>query len=64
MATLHVLSHSPFTDSRLSSCLRILGSHEGLPELPNCSIVLLRNPRSQSPVSETLAEHIVEGFKL
>jgi tRNA 2-thiouridine synthesizing protein B len=30
MATLHVLSHSPFTDSRLSSCLRILGSQDAL----------------------------------
>ena len=50
--------------SLITPDLRILGNHEGLPELPNCSIVLLRNPRSQSPVSETLAEHIVEGFKL
>ncbi|MFP3449631.1 sulfurtransferase complex subunit TusB, partial [Pseudomonas sp. SIMBA_067] len=23
MSTLHVVSHSPFTDSRLASCLRI-----------------------------------------
>ena len=30
MATLHLLSHSPFTDSRLSSCLRLLGSQDGL----------------------------------
>lgn len=30
MATLHVLSHSPFTDSRLSSCLRLLGPDDGL----------------------------------
>lgn len=30
MATLHVLSHSPFTDNRLSSCLRLLGSQDGL----------------------------------
>lgn len=30
MATLHVLSHSPFTDSRLSSCLRLLGSQDAL----------------------------------
>lgn len=44
--------------------LRILGEAEGLPALPQCSIVLLRNPRSQSPVSEALAEYIVEGFRL
>jgi tRNA 2-thiouridine synthesizing protein B len=30
MATLHVLSHSPFTDSRLSSCLRVLGPDDGV----------------------------------
>ncbi|MNJ80251.1 hypothetical protein D3C77_785580 [compost metagenome] len=44
--------------------LRIIGEAEGLPALPQCSIVLLRNPRSQSPVSETLAEYIIEGFRL
>ncbi|MGE8416148.1 MAG: sulfurtransferase complex subunit TusB [Pseudomonas sp.] len=30
MSTLHVLSHSPFTDTRLDSCLRLLGSADGL----------------------------------
>jgi tRNA 2-thiouridine synthesizing protein B len=30
MATLHVLSHSPFTDGRLKSCLRVLGNSDGL----------------------------------
>lgn len=30
MATLHVLTHSPFTDSRLSSCLRLLSPTDGL----------------------------------
>lgn len=30
MATLHVLSHSPFVDSCLSSCLRLLGSQDAL----------------------------------
>ena len=30
MATLHVLSHSPFTDGRLNSCLRVLGAADGL----------------------------------
>lgn len=26
MSTLHVVSHSPFTDSRLASCLRVCGN--------------------------------------
>jgi tRNA 2-thiouridine synthesizing protein B len=30
MATLHLLSHSPFSDSRLGSCLRLLGPQDGL----------------------------------
>ena len=30
MSTLHLLSHSPFTDSRLTSCLRLLSVHDGL----------------------------------
>ena len=30
MSTLHVLSHSPFSDTRLDSCLRLLGSDDAL----------------------------------
>ena len=30
MSTLHVLSHSPFGDERLSSCLRLLGASDAL----------------------------------
>jgi tRNA 2-thiouridine synthesizing protein B len=30
MSTLHVLSHSPFADSRLNSCLRLLGSADAI----------------------------------
>ncbi|AMT89617.1 tRNA 2-thiouridine synthesizing protein B [Pseudomonas sp. 2957] len=30
MSTLHVLSHSPFADDRLSSCLRLLGSADAV----------------------------------
>jgi len=30
MATLHILSHSPFADSRLASCLRLLSADDGL----------------------------------
>ncbi|KAA0987999.1 sulfurtransferase complex subunit TusB [Pseudomonas sp. ANT_J12] len=30
MSTLHVLSHSPFGDDRLSSCLRVIGAHDAL----------------------------------
>jgi len=30
MSTLHVLSHSPFGDNRLTSCLRVLGEQDAL----------------------------------
>ncbi|MCW8277979.1 sulfurtransferase complex subunit TusB [Pseudomonas sp. PCH199] len=30
MSTLHVLSHSPFGDDRLNSCLRLIGAHDAL----------------------------------
>jgi tRNA 2-thiouridine synthesizing protein B len=30
MSTLHVLSHSPFGDGRLNSCLRIIGANDAL----------------------------------
>jgi DNA-binding transcriptional LysR family regulator len=50
--------------SLITPDLRILGKQEDLPELPLCSIVLVRNTRTQSAVSECLAEHIVEGFRL
>jgi DNA-binding transcriptional LysR family regulator len=50
--------------SLLAPDMRQLGAAEGFPELPISSIVLLRNDRSQSQVSETLAEHIVEGFRV
>lgn len=30
MSTLHVLSHSPFTDSRLDSCLRLCGAQDAI----------------------------------
>lgn len=30
MATLHMLSHSPFSDGRFASCLRLLGPQDAL----------------------------------
>jgi tRNA 2-thiouridine synthesizing protein B len=30
MTTLHLLSHSPYGDDRLSSCLRLFGTDDGL----------------------------------
>lgn len=30
MSTLHVLSHSPFADTRLSTCLRLIGTEDAI----------------------------------
>ncbi|WP_449433807.1 sulfurtransferase complex subunit TusB [Pseudomonas putida] len=30
MTTLHVIAHSPFSDDRLASCLRLLGADDAL----------------------------------
>lgn len=51
-------------ESLLTPDLRIIGEIEGMPQLPSASIVLLRNPKNTSPVTECLAEHIADGFKL
>lgn len=50
--------------SLITPDLRILGEAEGLPPLPITSIVLLRRPGSESPVTDALAEHIADGFRL
>ncbi|MGL4317576.1 MAG: LysR family transcriptional regulator [Pseudomonas sp.] len=50
--------------SLITPDMRIIGEAEGLPTLPMTNIMLLRNAQTQSQVTETLAEHIVEGFRL
>lgn len=53
MATLHILSHSPFGDVRLASCLRLLGPHDGL-LLCGDAVNALRAGTSQRATLETL----------
>lgn len=50
--------------SLITPDMRIIGEAEGLPTLPMTNIMLLRNAQTQSQVTETLAEHITEGFRL
>lgn len=50
--------------SLITPDMRILGPAEGLPQLPLANIMLLRNGDTQSPMTECLAEHIAEGFRL
>lgn len=57
MATLHVLSHSPFSDSRLSSCLRLLGPADGL-LLCGDAVYALQAGTAQRLALELMAESI------
>ncbi|WP_421553896.1 LysR family transcriptional regulator [Pseudomonas yamanorum] len=51
-------------ESLVTEDLRVLGSEEGFPPLPSVNLRLLRNPGMKSPITECLAEYILEGFKL
>ncbi len=57
MATLHVLSHSPFSDSRLSSCLRLLGANDGL-LLSGDAVYALQPGSAQCQALELIPESI------
>ncbi|MDD0975440.1 LysR substrate-binding domain-containing protein [Pseudomonas fontis] len=49
--------------SLVTANLRILGENEGLPQLPVANVMLLRNAQTQSPMTDSLADYIIEGFK-
>ena len=57
MTTLHLLAHSPFTDSRLSSCLRLLGQHDGL-LLSGDAVYALQPGTAQRQALELMPESI------
>jgi DNA-binding transcriptional LysR family regulator len=50
--------------SLITSDMRIIGETEGMPQLPMASVMLLRNDSTQNAMTECMAEHIAEGFKL
>ena len=58
------LAVSAWMRSLVTADMQILGVKEGFPELPEASIVLQRTSSTQSPIIDSLAEHIVEGFRL
>ncbi|QOQ72859.1 LysR family transcriptional regulator [Pseudomonas poae] len=51
-------------ESLVTEDLRVLGSEEGFPPLPSVDLRLLRNPAMASPITDCLAEYILEGFRL
>ncbi|MCZ0927018.1 LysR substrate-binding domain-containing protein [Halomonas janggokensis] len=58
------LAVSAWMRSLVTAEMQILGKEEGFPELPEASIVLLHTSSTQSPIIDSLAEHIGEGFRL
>jgi DNA-binding transcriptional LysR family regulator len=50
--------------SNLRPGLAVLGEAEGLPPLPEISILLLRRSDAASPVLDAMAEHVVAGVRL
>lgn len=57
MSTLHVLSHSPFSDSRLSSCLRLLNPGDGM-LLCGDAVYALQDGTAQRSALELMPETI------
>lgn len=57
MNTLHLLSHSPFTDSRLSSCLRLLSIHDGI-LLSGDAVYALQSGTAQRQALELMPDSI------
>ena len=55
MSTLHVLSHSPFSDTRLASCLRILGTGDALLLCGDAVYALQPNSKMRKLLQENLA---------
>lgn len=49
-------------ESTLRPSMRILGSREGLPELPPCEIGLVRSDQATHPVHDALANHILTAL--
>lgn len=61
-ATLAGLAVSVLPESGLRPGMRVLSPADGFPELPFCSIGLVRNPHESSALAEALAEHIVSSL--
>ena len=57
MATLHLLSHSPFTDTRLVSCLHLLGTGDAL-LLSGDAVYALQSATAQRQALELMPDGI------
>ncbi|MNF10369.1 hypothetical protein D3C80_2112860 [compost metagenome] len=49
--------------SLIGGNIRILGESDGLPQLPVANVMLVRSTQNPSPITDCMADYIVEGFK-
>jgi tRNA 2-thiouridine synthesizing protein B len=56
MSTLHVLSHSPFADTRLTSCLRLLGAADAILLCGDAAYALMEATAPRSALDARAAE--------
>ena len=61
-AVLAGLAVSVLPESGLRPGMRVLSPADGFPELPFCSVGLVRNPHESSALAEALAEHIISSL--
>ena len=61
-AVLAGLAVSVFPESGLRPGMRVLTPAEGFPELPSCSIGLVRNPHERPALADALAGHIISSL--
>jgi DNA-binding transcriptional LysR family regulator len=61
-AVLAGLAVSVFPESALRPGMRVLTPAEGFPELPSCSIGLIRNPHERPALADALAGHIISSL--
>jgi DNA-binding transcriptional LysR family regulator len=61
-AVLSGLAVSVFPESALRPGMRVLSPAEGFPELPSCSIGLVRNPHERTALADALAGHIISSL--
>ncbi|KVV05257.1 MULTISPECIES: sulfurtransferase complex subunit TusB [unclassified Pseudomonas] len=56
MSTLHVLNHSPFSDSRFGSCLRVMSTHDALLLCGDAAYALQPHSRAHETLDSMKAE--------
>jgi len=61
-AVLAGLAISVLPESGLRPGMRVLTAAEGFPELPSCSIGLIRNVHESSALADALAEHVISSL--